>query len=285
MSLAFGRARAQVAPAAVRRIVLTQSKRANVGHIGSCLSVVEILAALYDHVLRVPRPDDPERDRFVLSKGHAALALYAVLSLKGWIDERELDSFYGEDTLFGVHPDAAVPGIDFASGSLGQGPSIAAGAALAARMHGSARRVFCLISDAELNEGAVWEAAMFAAHHRLSNLTLILDLNGQQAFGRTREVVDCSRLRQRWTSFGWRTSIVDGHSVAALVQALNSESAGRGKPHIVLARTRFGRGVSFMEKGLAISQSHLSVQPINWHYLPMSDVEYRIAMSELERSY
>jgi transketolase len=261
-----------------------QSKRANVGHIGSCLSVVEILTALYDRVLRIPSPDDPDRDRFVLSKGHAALALYAVLALKGWIGGEELDTFCCGNSLFGVHPDAEVPGIDFSSGSLGQGPSIAAGAALAARMQGSDRRVFCLISDAELNEGAVWEAAMFAAHHRLSNLTLIVDLNGQQALGRTCDVIDCSYPRQRWKAFGWRTTTVDGHSIPSLTAALQSCVEGNdARPHIVLARTRFGRGVSFMEKGIPITQSHLPVQAINWHYLPMSDAEFEIAMTELER--
>src|SRR5262249_47594267 len=145
--------------------------------IGSSLSVVEILAALYGHVLRISSPEDVDRDRFILSKGHAALALYAALALKGWIPESELDTFCADNTLLGVHPDAALPGVDFSTGSLGHGPSMATGAALAARLHGSSRRVYCLLSDAECNEGSVWEAAMFAAHHRLNNLTFIVDWN------------------------------------------------------------------------------------------------------------
>lgn len=270
-------------PYAVRKVVLEQSKRADVGHIGSCLSVTHILCALYGGVLRIPSPEDPDRDRFILSKGHAALALYAVLALKGWISEAELNTFCGDDSLLGVHPDTGIRGIDFSSGSLGQGPSMAAGAALAARMQGSNRRVYCLISDAECNEGAVWEAAMFAAHHKLDNLTLIIDWNGQQALGRTCDVIDCANLPARWEAFGWRTSEVDGHSVPELSAILSQQpDPERRRPHVVLAQTTFGKGVSFMEQGVPLTQTHLPVHPINWHYLPMSDLEYQIAMNELE---
>src|SRR5579863_7052173 len=157
----------------MRRLILKHSKRANVGHIGSCLCVVEIVAALYSNVLRIPSPSSPDRDRFILSKGHAALALYAALVLKGYLAVDALDSFCGDSSLLGVHPEAALTGVDFSTGSLGHGLSIAAGSALAARMQGSSRRAFCLLSDAECNEGSVWEAAMFAAHHRLENLTAI----------------------------------------------------------------------------------------------------------------
>jgi len=266
----------------MRRIILQQSRRANKGHIGSSLSVVEILAALYGHVLRISSPEDVDRDRFILSKGHAALALYAALALKGWIPESELDTFCADNTLLGVHPDAALPGVDFSTGSLGHGPSMATGAALAARLHGSSRRVYCLLSDAECNEGSVWEAAMFAAHHRLNNLTFIVDWNRQQALGRTCEVLDCSNLPQRWQAFGWRATEVDGHSVRDLVARLRLPAGGSGRqPHIVLARTTFGKGVSYMEQGVPITQCHLPVQPINWHYLPMSEAEYEIAMAEL----
>lgn len=267
-------------PTAIRRAILEQSKRANVGHIGSCLCVVEILAALYSDSLKGD-PDDHNRDRFILSKGHAALALYTVLRLRGDITEDELDTFCGDGSFFGVHPERAVPGIDFSTGSLGHGLSIAAGAALGARMQCSPRRVFCLISDAECNEGSVWEAAMFAAHHKLHNLRVIIDANGQQAFGLTREVSNASNLAERWAGFGWRVSEVDGHSVAALVDAFSSESSDPA-PHVVIARTVFGRGVSFMEEGRPLSQAHLPVQAINWHYLPMSDHEYQIALAELE---
>jgi transketolase len=271
-----------ISAAGMRRIVLTQSRRANVGHIGSCLCVVDILAALYGCVLRISSPDDPDRDRFVLSKGHAALALYAALFQKGWLSEEQLNTFCGEDSLLGVHPEAALRGVDFSTGSLGHGLSMAAGAALAARMQGSGRRVFCLISDGECNEGAVWEAAMFAAHHRLGHLTVVLDWNGQQALGRTVDVLDSSNLRQRWDVFGWRTAEVNGHSVDALIAALTAPVMADGAPSIVLARTVFGKGVSYMEQGVPLSQPHLPVDPVNWHYLPMSAREYEIAMAELE---
>jgi len=266
----------------MRQIILEQSKRANVGHIGSCLCVVEILCALYDKVLRATSPTDPDRDRFVLSKGHAGLALYAALALKGWLTESDLNSFCGEKSQFGVHPESAAPGVDFSTGSLGHGLSIAAGAALAARLQHSGRRVFCLISDAECNEGSVWEAAMFSAHQRLGNLTAILDMNGQQAFGLTRDVIAIPNLRERWEAFGWQVETVDGHSLGELNQALERGTAPHGAPRMILARTIFGKGISFMEKGLPFANWRLPQHPINWHYLPMNDQEYSLALSELE---
>lgn len=266
-------------PRQVREIILRQSKRANVGHIGSCLCVADILCALYGGVLRIASPEDPDRDRFILSKGHAALALYAVLSLRGWISPDELDAFCAEGSPLGVHPESVVRGIDFSTGSLGHGLSIAAGAALAARLEGSPRRVFCLLSDAECNEGSVWEAAMFAAHHRLSNLTAIIDLNGQQALGRTRDVLDLPNLRERWEVFGWSAGEADGHSIPELTRVLQ---ASADRPRVVLARTTFGRGVSFMEEGRAVTPRNIPPHPINWHYLPLSDEEYAIALAELE---
>ena len=266
----------------MRQIILQQSKRANVGHIGSCLCVVEILCALYDKVLRVSSLADPDRDRFVLSKGHAGLALFAALALKGWLTESDLNSFCGEKSLFGVHPESAAPGVDFSTGSLGHGLSIAAGAALAARLQGSSRRVFCLISDAECNEGSVWEAAMFSSHHGLGRLTAILDMNGQQALGLTREVIAMPNLRERWEAFGWQVETVDGHSLAELTETLQRDGAPDGAPRMVLARTVFGKGISFMEKGLPSPHWCLQQHPINWHYLPMNDQEYSLALSELE---
>ncbi len=264
----------------IRQIVLEQSKRANVGHIGSCLCVADILAVLYGEVLRVESPEDPDRDRFILSKGHAGLALFATLALKGWISDTDLGTFCGDNTMLGVHPEAGLRGVDFSTGSLGQGLCMATGAALAARLQGSSRRVYCLISDAECNEGSVWEAAMFAAHHGLTNLTTILDWNGQQAFGRTADVLNCPNLAERWQAFGWRTSEVDGHSHTELTAALTQESPS-DKPHIVLARTTFGKGVSYMEQGVPVTQAHLRVAPINWHYLPMGDAEYATAIFEV----
>lgn len=273
--------RQPISPLQMRRIILNQSRRANVGHIGSCLCVVEILAALYSSVLHIKTPNDPDRDRFILSKGHAGLALFAALSQRGWLADEDLQTFCGDNTLLGVHPEAAVTGVDFSTGSLGQGLSIAAGSALAARIQGSPRQVFCLISDGECNEGSVWESAIFSAQQRLSNLHLIVDMNGQQALGLTRDVMDMSNMASRWQSFGWRTSEVDGHSVPELTETL-SESSASPAPHVVLAKTRFGKGVSYMEQGIPLTQTHLPVQTINWHYLPMSEVEYKRAMEQLE---
>ena len=212
------------------------------------------------------RRHDPERDRFVLSKGHAALALYATLAVKGWVSQEQLDTFCGDGSLLGVHPEAALAGVDFCSGSLGHGLSIAAGSALAARIQRSDRRAYCLLSDGECNEGSIWEAAMFAAHNRLSNLIAVADINGQQALGLTRDVCASANMCHRWEAFGWDVAEVDGHSVEALTSALRAPQTG--KPRIVLAQTTFGCGVPFMEQGIPISQKHLPVQHINWHYLP-----------------
>jgi transketolase len=253
----------------IRRIVIEQSKRANVGHIGSSLSVADILGTLYAGVLRGAGPDDPQRERFVLSKGHASLALYAALHETGVIDGDELASFCVDGSRLGTHPDHVLPGVDFSTGSLGHGLSIATGSALAARLAGSERRTFVLMSDAECNEGSVWEAVMFAAHHQLGNLVTVVDVNGQQALGYTRDVIDLSPLEERWTAFGWDVHTVDGHDCDALRSVIDGLSTGRAKPHVLLAQTVFGRGVSFMER------------EIEWHYLPMDDLQYARALAEL----
>lgn len=257
-------------PAALRRLVLQQSKRANVGHIGSALSVVEILAALHGGMLRASAPDDMERDRFVLSKGHAALALYATLFLNGVITQDQLDTYCGNDSQLGVHPEHCLAGIDFSTGSLGHGLSIGAGAALAARLDGSERKVFVLVSDAECNEGALWEAVAFAAHHRLSALIAIVDANGQQALGHTRDVLDMSPLGARWEAFGWRARTVDGHDLGALRTALVAAREATDSPQVIIARTVAGKGVSYMER------------QVKWHYWPMSDEQYAQALKEIE---
>ncbi|HWR98694.1 MAG TPA: transketolase [Candidatus Methanoperedens sp.] len=253
---------------AIRKIVLDESRRANVGHIGSSLSVADILGALYARVLRIPSPAHPERDRFVLSKGHAALALYAALVLRGFLEPEILCTYCGDDTHLGVHPERGLPGVDFATGSLGMGASFATGAALAAKLDGSGRRVFALLSDAELNEGVVWEAAMFAAHHRLDNLVFILDLNGQQAFGYTKDVIDLAPVAA-WRAFGWDVLEHDGHDEPGLADALLGFDFAGGRPHVLAATTVFGKGVSFMER------------QIKWHYWPLSEEEHRQALAEI----
>jgi transketolase len=254
----------------IRRVILDQSKRAGVGHIGSALSVADIIAALYGGLLRVNDPKDPERDRFVLSKGHAMLAVYAALFLKGRLTQEQLNTYCGDGSSLGVHPEYGLRGVDFASGSLGQGLPMAAGAALAARLQHSPRRAFALLSDAECNEGSTWEAVMFAAHHRLANLVAIVDLNGQQALGYTDQVLSLQPLTERWRAFGWDVHEVDGHNVSALQKAIAGLNTASSPPHVLIARTTFGKGVSYMEG------------QIKWHYWPMSDAEYRQAVQEIE---
>jgi transketolase len=252
----------------IRRTIIEQSKRAHVGHIGSALSIADILAVLYGDVLR-GTSDDPDRDRFILSKGHAALAVYAALHGCGRLAEEDLLSYCSDGTALGAHPEHRLNGIDFSTGSLGHGLSLGVGAALAARMHGSRRRTFVLISDAELNEGSVWEAVMFAAHHRVGRLAAILDLNGQQALGYTRDVLDLTSVPDRFAAFGWRVTEVDGHDRSALAGALGDEPDAEAPPTVVVARTTFGSGVSYMESR------------IEWHYLPMTDAQYEQAQAEL----
>jgi transketolase len=255
----------------IRRVILEQSKRANVGHIGSALSVADIIAALYGSILKVGDPRDPERDRFVLSKGHAMVAVYAAMFLKGWLSKEELNTYCGDGSLLGVHPECGLRGVDFASGSLGQGLSLAAGAALAARLQGSPRRAFALLSDAECNEGSTWEAVMFAAHHQLANLVAFVDLNGQQALGYTRQVLTLEPLAERWRAFGWDTHEVDGHNPEALEKEVARLDTQSGPPHVFIARTVFGKGVSYMEG------------KIKWHYWPMSDAEYCQAVEQISQ--
>jgi transketolase len=261
----------EVSSSRIRKIILDQAKRANVGHIGSALSVADIIATLYFDVLKISDPENPDRDRFILSKGHAALALYAAFFLKGWITTEILNTYCGDNTLLGVHPEHILRGVDFGTGSLGMGISYGAGAAFGAKMQNSKRRVFVLLSDAECNEGIVWEAAMFAAHHKISNLYVIIDLNGQQALGYTQDVLDTAPLGEKWEAFGWQMKEVDGHSREEIINAIQSCEQELTRPHVLIAHTTFGKGVSFMEN------------KIKWHYWPMSMDEYRLALENVER--
>jgi transketolase len=253
----------------IRRTIVDQSMRAGVGHIGSALSIADLLAALFGDVLDIAAPDDADRDRFVLSKGHAALGLYAALAATGRLDPALLDTYCDEGSMLGAHPEHVLPGVDFSTGSLGQGLSIATGGALAARRQGSSRRVFALLSDAECNEGSIWEAAMFAGHHGLANLVVLVDVNGQQALGYTRDVLDQRMAPARWEAFGWDVHELDGHDVAGLAARIAALDTHTGRPHVLLARTTFGKGVSFMES------------EIKWHYLPLTEELHRQACEEI----
>lgn len=253
----------------IRIAILEQSRRANVGHIGSALSVADIMAALYCGAINIPGPDHQDRDRFVLSKGHAALALYSALQLNGWLTQELLESYCADGSLLGVHPERDLRGIDFTTGSLGHGLAMGTGAALAARIQGSMRRSFVLLSDAECNEGSVWESAMFASHHRLGNLITLVDLNGQQALGHTADVLNLTPMRSHWQDFGWDVHEVDGHDPALIIRTIQALDTVGGQPHVLIARTTFGKGVSFMES------------QIRWHYLPMSDEQYQDALDQV----
>jgi len=253
---------------AIRAEVLRQSHRAHVGHIGSALSIADIIAVLFTNVL--PGTNGAERDGLILSKGHAALALYAALHLDGVLSDSQLATYCSDGGLLGVHPEIGVPGIELSTGSLGQGLSVAAGRALAWSLSGSTRRSYVVMSDAELNEGSVWEAVMFAGHHHLDNLVAIVDCNGQQALGCTRDVIDLGtapEIAAKMRAFGWDADVVDGHSCAALDAALLASHHGR--PRMIVAETDAGHGVSFMERQVA------------WHYLPMTDPQYEQAMLEV----
>lgn len=244
--------------------------RAHVGHIGSALSIAEIVAVLFGEALRAPGSADPRRDRFILSKGHAALALYAALHLRGALTREELSTYCGDGTLLGAHPEHALRGIDFSTGSLGHGLALGAGVALAARMAGERFRAFVLVSDAECNEGSLWETVMFAAHRRLSNLVAVVDDNGQQATGKTRDILDLGPLGEKWRAFGWEVREADGHSVPGLREALRGAGEEGERPVAVIARTVSGKGVSFMEG------------EVKWHYLPLTAELYARAMAEVE---
>ena len=254
----------------IRQHIIEQSKRANVGHIGSCLSIADILAALYGEVLRIPSLDDPDRDRFVLSKGHAVLALYAALHGTGWLSAERLATYCEDGSPVGGHPEHALEGVEFSTGSLGHGLSVAAGCALAARIGGRTARTFVLVSDAECNEGSLWEAVMFSAHHKLSNLVAIVDANGQQALGYTADVLDISPLAERWAAFGWDVREVDGHDPERLAAEIEALDTRQGPPHVIIARTTFGKGVSYMES------------KIHWHYWTMSDEQYADAIRQVQ---
>lgn len=259
----------QVLAADTRRSVLEQSRRAHVGHIGSCLSIVDLVAVLLADRLHRDGPEE-ERDTFLLSKGHAALTLFAALHHLGRLSEGQLETFCGDDTLLAVHPEHELEGVDFSAGSLGQGLSIGLGVALGARQRGRGKRTVVLMSDAETNEGSVWEAVMCAAQHRLGRLVVVLDANAQQALGYTRDVMARPATAPPWAAFGWEVREVDGHDHEALREALDLDRPADGPPLLVLARTTFGYGVSYM------------ADEIHWHYWPMDAEQYAQALADIE---
>lgn len=245
--------------------------RANASHIGSSLSSADILAVLYCRVLRFEagRPVWPDRDRFILSKGHAAAAYYAVLAERGFFSVEELSSYCADGSRLTGHVSHHVPGVEVSTGSLGHGLSIGCGLALASKRDSNSWRVFALLSDGELDEGSTWEAALFASHHHLDNLIAIVDYNKIQSFGRTNEVLNLEPLANKWRSFNWAAREVDGHDIAALTETLIKTPLEAGRPTVVIAHTVKGKGVSFMEDDLA------------WHYRSPNGDQLAAALSEL----
>jgi len=236
--------------AAMRQSIVTMIAKARSGHPGGSLSSADIVATLYfGGVLRYDpqHPNDPARDRFLLSKGHAAPVQYAALALAGYFERDELDRLRSLGAMLQGHPDALkTPGIEVSTGSLGQGLSICCGIAHALKMDGGDQKVFCLLGDGELQEGQVWEAAMYAAHYRLDNLVAIIDHNGLQIDGFCDEVMSLGDIAQKFIAFGWEVETIDGHEVCAIHASVTKRSESGG-PRAVIAMTVKGRGVSFME--------------------------------------
>jgi transketolase len=256
----------------LRGKVVEMSHAAQAAHLASSLSCADILAAAYWHVLRLDpsRPKDPHRDRFILSKGHAAAALYAVLAMRGFFPISELDTFCRDGGRLAEHPPAnLLPGVEAATGSLGHGLPLGCGMALSGRIKGETFRVFALLSDGENNEGSVWEAAMFASAQKLENVCVIVDYNKWQATARSDETLMLAPLRDKWAAFGWDASEIDGHNIAALAEAMQRVPNGSGKPVALIAHTVKGKGVSFME------------DDNNWHYRAPTADELARAHREL----
>lgn len=252
----------------LRSLVIRALRGSKRGHIGSALSLIEIFRVLYDDILRydVKRPDWPERDRCILSKGHGCLALYALLADKNFFAKEELDRFCRFDGMLGGHPEfRKIPGVEASTGSLGHGLSIGVGEALAARMQQRESRIFVVVGDGEINEGSVWEGAMSASKHALSSLTIIIDSNKMQASGPVAEVLNMEPLDEKWCAFGFAVAHVDGHDTAALRAALRCLPLKTDKPTAIIAHTVKGKGFPFAE------------HQADWHHrlnLTEADLDY-----------
>ena len=260
----------------VRIDILEEVYNAKSGHIGGAFSIADILTVLYFNEMNIDAksPDSPDRDRLVLSKGHASAALYAVLAEKGYIDKEGLKTFRNIDSNLQGHPDMnKVPGVDMTTGSLGQGLSVANGMALSSKLDSRGYRVYCILGDGELQEGQVWEAAMTAEKYQLDNLCVIIDANELQLTDTTMNIkgINQNDIEQKFRAFGFQTVVIDGHNIESIIRALTIAEMTKGKPTAIICKTIKGKGVSFMEN------------QIDWHGKAPNDEEYKIAMKELKQ--
>lgn len=257
----------------VRRDIVEMIRHGKGGHVGGSLSSVEIVTVLFFEVMRLrpQEPDWPDRDRFILSKGHVTPVLYSAMARRGFFPVEELATFGAPGTRLQKHVDKHfLPCAEVSSGSLAQGLSVGIGMAMADRLDGRSRHIFVLNSDGENQEGQTWEAAMAAAHFKLDRIVALLDSNGLQTDGMVREIMNVEPLEDKWRSFGWHVQRVDGHDVEQIISAIDLAKSTKDKPHIVIADTVKGKGVSFIEG------------KYEWHSHSLSDEEYRIALGELE---
>ncbi len=257
----------------IRKKVLRMSFRSKTAHIGSSLSEVDILTVLYFKILSID-PQNPEkdnRDRFVLSKGHGAAGLYAALAQRGFFGQGLLNTYCQDGSdLPGHSTKKCVPGVEVSTGSLGHGLPMACGMALVGKRDSKDYRVFVLMSDGEMEEGTTWEAALFASHHKLDNLVVLVDYNKLQALGRTNEVLNLEPLKDKWESFGWKVKEINGHNFQEIENALSELPFEQTKPSLVIAHTIKGKGVSFMEDKL------------EWHYKNLDEALLEKALRELD---
>ena len=236
----------------IRRLIIQMLAKAGSGHPGGSLSSTDLITALYFMILR-HNPEDPdwaERDRFHMSKGHCCPLWYAVLAESGYFPISELWSLRQLGSILQGHPDRSAPGVSVASGSLGQGLSVALGMSLAAKVDKKDYRVYCLLGDGETQEGNIWEAAMAASHYKRDNLCAMLDYNGFQIDGKTKDIMNLEPMADKWQAFGWHTIGIDGHNMKEILSAYEEAKATKGQPSIIIARTIKGKGVSFMENVL-----------------------------------
>ena len=256
----------------IRIHALKMVNRARTSHIGSNLSAADLLAALYGGILRVDpsNPDWSDRDRFILSKGHATAAIYAVLAERGFFPLGWLDDYCQNGSLLPGHITRGLPGTEASTGSLGHGSPIACGIALAGKRDSRNYRVFVLLGDGECDEGSVWESVLFAPHHKLDNLIAIIDYNKIQSFGNTKDILDLNPFAEKWRAFGWAVREIDGHDLEQIEDALTSVPFETGRPSCIIAHTVKGKGVSFMEGKLT------------WHYQNPDDEQLCQALAELE---